>query len=453
MRYTNFLVDRNAGMLGWSIHVQIANIITQSYKMKHFSFVILLQLIVLSLFSQTGQYISIKDKAQHACKVFVDNRVIKYAGTNYTVTWTGSSKLGYAEGNGTLSLDAKPGSKNFHMYYTGALLKGKKQGKGELVIYGVYEMENYPPYFKYTGTFGNDDFNGEGKYIANWNAGSTTYNDPLWRYSTYFHQYEGKFIDGNIADTDLGKGTTRYLRILGDEVIYEGKIRSGKPNGRGVAYVNNEVKRADAFQSQYEGEFENGTFKGQGKLSTGFIEEEGMFSNNLLNGKGRKSFKVSNLANIPSAMFRYHCDVRTIEGDFKNDRPDGHVLVYYQDCDAYKYEGFMVAGIVEGSGQFDFINGDLWRSNFHNGKAEGAGIYKFANGTLFDGEFKSDAAVNGKLTYKDDSWYVGPVKEILTSENGKNINTIVPHGYGTMYDKNGQGRKVNCVDGKCNPAN
>lgn len=420
--------------------------------MKYFQMGIAFLLLSMTLPAQSGKYISVQDNKHLSCKVYIDYRVIEYAGTGFTTSWSGSSKMGYAEGEGQLAIDSKAGSKVFHISYNGNLIKGKKEGKGILLIYSSCEIDICPPYFKYTGDFKNDEFSGFGEFTANWGGSGaqlevTKYS--LWRKGYFFHKYKGYFKNGDIADSDDGEGTTYLLYAVADETKYSGGIKNGVPDGSGKAESTNSIHPVGHSNGFYEGGFSKGKLQGQGKLSSGTEIYEGNFSNNQLNGKG----KITNTNPSKIGPVVLGCFIKIIEGDFTNGKANGVTVMYLQNCAALKFEGFTTNGIPNGTAKIDYLNGDILRGNFQDGKMEGKGVINFSDGTKFDGEYINGEPVRGIITYKDGFWYEGEVRSIKSSKNGYEVNTLVRHGHGTFHESNGQAYDVNCVDDNCTRTN
>ncbi len=127
----------------------------------------------------------------------------------------------------------------------------------------------------------------------------------------------------------------------GTSFDYIGDIKSGQPNGLGIAiYTNNNALR-------YSGYFVNGQYSGKGVLlfkDSTFLSGE--WKNGKLNGKG---------ASLNSG------------GDF--------------------YVGYFANGIKEGSGAFVF--NELYVGSFEDGSFTGTGYIVFKNGKTLKGTFNN----------------------------------------------------------------
>lgn len=423
-----------------------------------------LLLFITCVHAQVGKYVTVTDKNHVSCKVFLDYRILQYSGTDVIIHWDGGSSGGYASGTGTLKIDSKVQNQGvldtsaahryFHQVYTGTLVKGKKQGKGTLSIYAF--AETMAPWFSYTGYFNHDEFDGPGSFVSNWGYNKDTELDlkitklPLWRRDYFFYEYKGNFRNGLISNTNYGEGKTYYIKPVGDESVYKGGVSNGQPEGTGEAYNNNPISPVGYSPGNYTGGFSHGKFSGQGKLSKGLTMSEGIFSNNMLNGKGKVTFSDGNVSIIPVKL---DCSIKSIEGEFINNQSTGLTVIYFQHCEVFRFEGFTENGELNGTGKIEYLNGDVFRGNLTKGKMEGRGVYMFNNGDVFDGEFVGDKAVSGKLTYKNGSWYEGQMTETESYQSGRKVMTIVRHGSGTMHDADGTTYAVTCVNNNCTRAN
>ena len=91
---------------------------------------------------------------------------------------------------------------------------------------------------------------------------------------------------------------------------------------------------------------------------------------------------------------------------------------------------------LNGTGTFDYANGDRYSGSFLGGRKHGQGEYRYANGAVYEGEFQNGAAVGqGTINYPDGSRYVGRV------ENGRMA------GEGILYLPNGSTIRGNWQQG------
>ena len=91
---------------------------------------------------------------------------------------------------------------------------------------------------------------------------------------------------------------------------------------------------------------------------------------------------------------------------------------------------------LNGTGTFDYLNGDRYIGSFLGGHKHGQGEYHYANGAVYEGEFQHGAAIGqGTIRYPDGSRYVGWV------ENGRMA------GEGILYLSNGSTIRGNWQQG------
>lgn len=77
--------------------------------------------------------------------------------------------------------------------------------------------------------------------------------------------------------------------------------------------------------------------------------------------------------------------------------------------------------IKNGTGIYEYINGDIYKGQLMNGKCNGRGILLYKNGDVYDGEF-----IDGQRAGFGVHTYVSGAKYIGSFENN------LKHGYGTM---------------------
>lgn len=132
---------------------------------------------------------------------------------------------------------------------------------------------------------------------------------------------------------------------------YEGQVRNGEPNGRGVIVYEND--------DRYEGQVKNG----------------------IPNGKG---------------MFLF-ADNSRYEGDMRNGKPNGSGTFTFTTGD--RYTGSVKAGEPHGRGVFTFANGDIYEGEFYLGQAKGQGVF-ISKGMRCQGVFfSSQLSGQGACTY------------------------------------------------------
>src|ERR687885_749682 len=127
---------------------------------------------------------------------------------------------------------------------------------------------------------------------------------------------EGQFQGSN------GRGLCVYSKVEGGSPYdyYEGEIRNGKPNGRGIFVYSND--------DRYEGQVSNGKPNGRGMF---------LFANNS----------------------RY-------EGTISNGEPNGSGTFTFGDGD--RYQGRVLNGQPHGQGTLTYANGQVYRGEVRDGK-------------------------------------------------------------------------------------
>ena len=121
--------------------------------------------------------------------------------------------------------------------------------------------------------------------------------------------------------------------------IYEGKLKNGKRDGKGIMKYHNGCI--------YEGNWESDLREGKGVFYAKNSEKkeryEGEFKNGKMEGKGISYFKNGD---------KY-------EGQYKNWKKEGNGIYYFYNGD--KYEGEFNNDLIEGKGKYFFKNGDIYR--------------------------------------------------------------------------------------------
>ena len=163
-------------------------------------------------------------------------------------------------------------------------------------------------------------------------------------------------------------------RIYFPNGIYEGEVNNKTFNGKGILkYKNGDI---------YEGDFENGIKKGNGKMIfiKNNIEYIGGFNNGEINGKGKMTFD--------NGIY--------YKGDFINGKFEGKGLLSNINNE-WSYNGEFKYGYINGYGKFIFTNGDLYEGNYLYNIKNGEGNYVFKNGNSFNGTWKNNSPEEGKF--------------------------------------------------------
>lgn len=146
--------------------------------------------------------------------------------------------------------------------------------------------------------------------------------------------------------------------------------------------LNNWETKTDANGIKLEGEFQNDVLQGKGKKSypDGLILE-GDFRDGLLHGKGKMT----------------HPDRTMLEGDFQNGELNGKGMKTYPD--GLTLEGDFRDGLLHGKGKLIKPDGTILEGDFQNGECNGKGKKIYTNGRILEGEFENNQLKQGKITW------------------------------------------------------
>lgn len=161
----------------------------------------------------------------------------------------------------------------------------------------------------------------------------------------------------------------------------------------------------------YTGHFLNDTWDGYGKAEFDGSTYEGEWKNNLRNGKGKTTF----FGEDGSELVVY-------EGEYVDDRMDGHFLVAFPDGYTYegRFKGYDPIGITRVTFPDGTANPD-WRGAVYEGDVrvidnkfmlQGSGRLTFADGSVYEGTFdRSDRNGLFQITYPDGSTEVAEYRD------------------------------------------
>ena len=269
-------------------------------------------------------------------------------------------------------------SQNFNKFYHGTFRYGRKEGMG--ILYEIIDDKNM---LYYMGEFHHNRIDGYGIKII--------INEKQLIYQ------EGFFVSQNIV-----QGKYKKIKQKDNIVItlnYEGEFKDNKFFGQGKLiekrYIFKEMEKKKEKNynlfliKEYEGEFKNGKRNGKGKE---------IFNKILDNNKN----------------YEY-------EGDFLNEKKDGYGIINYDNNNfVTRYEGFfendnsfIKYGIVY------FKSGDIYEGFFENSKKDYLGLYLFYDHNakriieLYFGGFYDDSKHGiGKtiVDEKENKMFIGPYK-------------------------------------------
>ena len=271
-------------------------------------------------------------------------------------------------------------------------------------------------------------------------------NDPEYGYA--FSGWE--ITNGSLADGDLSSSTltftmpdsaveltAQYQEADGEFTwqdengdTYTGYRQAGMLEGYGT-------KTASDGKYTYEGEFVNGKYEGNGKLTyTNGDYYEGTFVNDeFTTGKVRKSY----LGDVYEGTWKNgHRSRGTLtysngdvyKGTFKEDDTRKKGTLTYSSGAVYEgrfsndkfntkkgkytwangnvYEGTFKDGKRTGKGKFTWADGDVYEGDFVDGARTGTGKYSWPNGDVYEGDFVDDEpAGTGTYTWAAGTVYTG----------------------------------------------
>lgn len=210
-------------------------------------------------------------------------------------------------------------------------------------------------------------------------------------------QYQGQFKN----DRFHGQGKLVFIR----GGFYQGQFTKGRMTGKGVL--------VDGDDTRYEGFLVNGEYDGQGKVVySNQATYEGGFSQGEYHGKGKYTDKES----WYQGTF--------VEGDFAG---TGEYVDYQGDHFMGEIKGWVAHGkgelttadgtVMKGSfengriqeGEKTSAEGDHYKGNFEYGEYNGEGVLSFADGSVYTGEF-SYGRYHGEGTLKSKDATTGEVK-------------------------------------------
>jgi hypothetical protein len=217
--------------------------------------------------------------------------------------------------------------------------------------------------------------------------------------------------------------------------IYQGTFKMGAFHGKGIITF--------ASNDKYLGTFINGRKEGSGKyIFAAGHEYVGEFLADKRNGNGKMTYANKDV----------------YQGQWKNDFPQGQGKYFF--VDGSSYDGKFTNGNFDGQGKFTEVDGEsylgVWKNNVLVSKSDiDQEIVENINTTTKPSNTKVKNCTNqfcdqeiGKFDYRDGSYFVG---DFLKGEpEGEGSCTYIngdtykggwkshgPHGFGTMYKKDG----------------
>lgn len=225
--------------------------------------------------------------------------------------------------------------------------------------------------------------------------GSYSINNLRYVFSPAVHFANGSTYKGALNEKGQAHGYGRMVWTNGDE--YEGQFENGLFKGKG--------KLISKYYAVYEGEFNEGYMNGQGTiLFDNGTKYTGAFSKGVFHGKGKL----------------IHKDKSVYEGDFLNNEITGKGKWVFVDKSTYY--GDLKSGIFHGRGKLTRPDGSTYGGDFVEGEMHGFGVYR-GKKNIYSGEFVKDR-FTGNGVYKDEEGGVikGAFANWVANGEGKRID-------------------------------
>ena len=384
--------------------------------------------ILLGLISCTpkGQYRWCE--TQEGIKIWVEN-----SQSSYSFSWDGDNIEGIANGVGTLTI------------IQGDQIISMKRN----IYYGAIDragIEKISPTETYIGETESKKYNGFGVLIkqqevlighfvkSNADGYCSYFRDGhiIYRGMWKAHQLHGEGTQYTQVDTicgiwDRGKLVRSKLSKNTKVGRFSGYIENNLPNGKGsMEYVNG---------WSYTGNWKNGLWNGEGKLTTPQFVYIGEWKEGKPDGEGSVAYlngeyydgywidgKREGWGDALNSEGSYYvgewwageyCGIGTLyfpdnsvyDGQWQDGLQYG--LGTYSS-DSFTYVGEWEDGWINGEGRIEYRNGDYYEGHYVENKRFGLGFYHFNNGNSYEGEFVDDLFQGlGIFYFNDGSIYEG----------------------------------------------
>jgi hypothetical protein len=260
-----------------------------------------------------------------------------------------------------------------------------------------------------------------------------------------FVSARGEVVIGDWRDGEVdGLGLIRLTNYY----VYEGKVKMGKPNGRGVGHNSQlgltycgdymdgvthgvgtiEVLHKSGKREVCRGNFVHGMLEGMGAhLYPSGDLYEGNFEDGLCNGEGKLTF----------------ADGGSVVGTFVDGKPDGPGVWHF---DGYSQEGNNVNGLMQGVGTRRFERGNHYyvgefKDNLRHGRGTlycpgvgrldatyedddrvGPASFEWLNGDRWEGAFKSHDLATGTKHLVNGDAITGKWRGFLLRDGVDDVN-------------------------------
>jgi serine/threonine protein kinase len=114
-------------------------------------------------------------------------------------------------------------------------------------------------------------------------------------------------------------------------------------------------------------------------------------------------------------------------GDWARDKPNGKGTIWFED--GSKYQGDVRDGQPDGIGTMTFPQNDRYEGHFAAGKPHGVGKMRFRNGDRYDGGFANGLKNGqGRMTWASGDYWEGEFRSDRMTDNGKLVRADKPSG-------------------------
>ena len=159
--------------------------------------------------------------------------------------------------------------------------------------------------------------------------------------------------------------------------VYQGNYKNHKFDGKGKYTLIN--------KDQYVGFFKNGKINGQGTIKTKIKVCKGIYKNGQLNGQGKCTYKKNQFQSgiykngflvKGKIIFLNYKQQKQQTGTFKKKVENGKNMI-----------------LLNGQGEIQFKNGDVFKGTFKDNKLNGKGTRKYKNGLIEKGIWKNNKLI------------------------------------------------------------
>jgi len=212
--------------------------------------------------------------------------------------------------------------------------------------------------------------------------------DARWKAAHYmYYQRVDLSSTGNTPDSSSNNNNANNNSANTSQtmyVIYEGEFNNGnnKRDGRGICLYNN--------GTLYEGHWKNNKEHGWGKLMFASDRDkviyEGDWERGRMHGTGTYNYYHEQNESNEGAM---QGGGRTYTGDFKENARHG--VGKYVLPGGSIYDGEWRENVPSGRGTFHWVDGSMYVGQWKNGKRHGSGTLRCSDGFSYDGMWNQNA--------------------------------------------------------------